>query len=395
MSKLIHASESFVEKVRSKVDILVGSDTNKSVRTIAAEEVAKIAADAPEAYDTLKEIADYIASDKKGAANLANRVSGLESGKVDKVEGKSLSTNDYTGEDKMKLTGIEAGANKTPALASVATSGSYNDLDNKPKINGVELAENKTAMDLKLAMADDVAKKRDKTDNIVAADSFQFSDWKFTCDVPEIQAALDANPPTVTFHSLEYDESYWILNHGDVGGWMAAGDWGDTSDHDTVSIVFDHAYVKEDSDEYADVTATREKVSIAVAGESYVSLTGVATLTANKIPKYEFVDAAIVDGVLTVAPYTNAQFTSNGTAFTVAIGSNNDGNVRDCALMVDCTSLETAPKITWPANFHPRTDAETDFACVAGECNVYWISEYAEGEFVVAGWQETEGGNAA
>jgi hypothetical protein len=26
--------------------------------------------------------------------------------------------------------------------------------------------------------------------------------------------------------------------------------------------------------------------------------------------------------------------------------------------------------------------------------NVYWISEYAPGEFVVAGWQATEGGNA-
>jgi hypothetical protein len=29
---------------------------------------------------------------------------------VDKVEGKQLSTNDYTNEDKLKLEGIQAGA---------------------------------------------------------------------------------------------------------------------------------------------------------------------------------------------------------------------------------------------------------------------------------------------
>ena len=34
----------------------------KTVRTISAEEVAKIVANAPEAYDTLKEIADWIGS---------------------------------------------------------------------------------------------------------------------------------------------------------------------------------------------------------------------------------------------------------------------------------------------------------------------------------------------
>lgn len=63
--------------------------------------------------------------------------------KVDKVTGKGLSTNDYTTDEKTKLAGIAAGANKYthptshPAsmitgLADVATTGSYNDLSNKP-----------------------------------------------------------------------------------------------------------------------------------------------------------------------------------------------------------------------------------------------------------------------
>lgn len=46
------------------------------------------------------------------------------SGKVDKVAGKGLSTNDYTDADKTKVDGMKA----------VATSGSYNDLTDKPTI---------------------------------------------------------------------------------------------------------------------------------------------------------------------------------------------------------------------------------------------------------------------
>lgn len=71
--------------------------------------------------------------------------------KVDKIEGKQLSTNDYTNEEKSKLSGIAAGAevnvnadwNATegdaqilnkPNLSTVATSGSYNDLLDKPSV---------------------------------------------------------------------------------------------------------------------------------------------------------------------------------------------------------------------------------------------------------------------
>jgi len=46
------------------VDTLVGSDTNKSVREIAVEETAKIVNNAPTAFDTLKEIADWISANR-------------------------------------------------------------------------------------------------------------------------------------------------------------------------------------------------------------------------------------------------------------------------------------------------------------------------------------------
>ena len=126
-------------------------------------------------------------------------------------------------------------------------------------------------------------------------------------------------------------------------------------------------------------------------------LSGYATKDAA-LPRYYFTILEIVDGVVTVPPYTSANMPGDGTAFTIAVGEGNSMYLRDCILCVQCGNV--APTITWPANFHPRTDAETDFACVAGVNNVpvnnvYWISEYVQGEFVVAGWQATAGGSAA
>lgn len=53
------------------LDVLNGEGEG-SVKKTVADEVARIVADAPEGYDTLKEIADYIASDKTGAAQINN-----------------------------------------------------------------------------------------------------------------------------------------------------------------------------------------------------------------------------------------------------------------------------------------------------------------------------------
>lgn len=62
--------------------------------------------------------------------------------KVDKVSGKGLSTEDYTTAEKTKVNG----------LATVATSGSYNDLSNTPTIptvnnNTISITQNGTAVD--------------------------------------------------------------------------------------------------------------------------------------------------------------------------------------------------------------------------------------------------------
>ena len=62
-------------------------------------------------------------------ANSSDVISGL-AGKVDKVTGKGLSTNDYTTTEKNKLAGIEAQANKT-VVDSALSSSSTNPVQNK------------------------------------------------------------------------------------------------------------------------------------------------------------------------------------------------------------------------------------------------------------------------
>lgn len=85
--------------LEDNVDTLQGTDSGKSVRTIAAEETAKIVGNAPANYDTLKEIADYIASDATGAAEMSNKINKnatdiatLQSTKASKTEAQGYAT---------------------------------------------------------------------------------------------------------------------------------------------------------------------------------------------------------------------------------------------------------------------------------------------------------------
>ena len=65
-----------------------------------------------------------------GLEHLWAKIVSKLSGKVDKVDGKGLSTNDYTTADKNKLAGIAAGANKT-TVDSALNSSSTNPVQNK------------------------------------------------------------------------------------------------------------------------------------------------------------------------------------------------------------------------------------------------------------------------
>lgn len=68
-----------VAALQSLIDVL-NSDSNVdgSVKKTVADAIARVVAGAPEDLDTLKEIADYIASDKTGAAQMAAAISQLQ-----------------------------------------------------------------------------------------------------------------------------------------------------------------------------------------------------------------------------------------------------------------------------------------------------------------------------
>lgn len=111
------------EALNGKVDKVDGS------RLITTEEGNKLAA---------------IELDENNQITLdTSNIEGLDSAlnnKVDKVSGKQLSTNDYTNEEKTKLTGIEDGAQKN-ILESV-------------KVNGSALPISEKAVDIPLATAE-------------------------------------------------------------------------------------------------------------------------------------------------------------------------------------------------------------------------------------------------
>lgn len=66
------------------------------------EEIEKVIGTAPEALDTLQELADALGKDP----NFATTITSAVSKKVDKVQGKELSTNDFTNALLGKLNGL-------------------------------------------------------------------------------------------------------------------------------------------------------------------------------------------------------------------------------------------------------------------------------------------------
>lgn len=60
----------------------------------------------------------------KNLNDLQKNVENALNNKVDKIEGKGLSTNDYTTTEKNKLAGIEPGANKTTIADNLTTDDS-------------------------------------------------------------------------------------------------------------------------------------------------------------------------------------------------------------------------------------------------------------------------------
>ena len=94
-----------VTTAEGKLDTLIAEDAGKSVRAISAEEVAKIVANAPEDYNTLKELADWLAGHETDAAGMNS----------------AIQDNAKAIEDLEKLVGtLPEGATSTTVVAYIA-----------------------------------------------------------------------------------------------------------------------------------------------------------------------------------------------------------------------------------------------------------------------------------
>lgn len=129
-----------VQTSLNKADSAVQSLSGYATETYVNTKVAGIVDTAPEALNTLNELAAALGDDPNFATTVATQIGT----KVDKVNGKGLSSNDYTNTEKTKLAGISAGANKTvvdTALSATSTNPVQNKVVNTA-IAGVQTALN-------------------------------------------------------------------------------------------------------------------------------------------------------------------------------------------------------------------------------------------------------------
>lgn len=114
---------------------VIPSINGLATETYVNNKVAGIVDSAPATLDTLNELAAALGDDSNFATTVATQIGN----KVDKVDGKGLSTNDYTTAEKDKLASIENGANKT-IVDTALSSTSTNPVENKAiyaQFNGV------------------------------------------------------------------------------------------------------------------------------------------------------------------------------------------------------------------------------------------------------------------
>ena len=98
--------------------ILINPDADMTeAKSYTDAQIAALINGAPEALDTLKEIADKLADNDDAVAALVSSIAG----KVDKVTGKDLSSNDYTTAEKTKLAGLNNYTHPTTHPATIIT----------------------------------------------------------------------------------------------------------------------------------------------------------------------------------------------------------------------------------------------------------------------------------
>ena len=199
-----------VSAFENDAEYLVSADvsnlaTKTELNETVAMEIAKVIADAPEDFDTLKEVADYIASDKTRAAEIENAISALESDKAD-ASTVYTKTEVYTKEEVDDI--VEAEHNATVARFEDASAL----IDTKADASTVYT---KTEADEKfLTEHQDISNLATKTE-VATGDSSVLSNI-----LKRIWSKNNANPSVGTFYSKYTNGNSYalIFNESDGGG---------------------------------------------------------------------------------------------------------------------------------------------------------------------------------
>lgn len=99
---------------------IIASIASKATPAEVDQRIQAVIGSAPNALDTLKEIADALNNDP----NFATTITGLLANKVDKISGKSLSANDFTTALKTKLEGLSNYSHPATHSADMITDSS-------------------------------------------------------------------------------------------------------------------------------------------------------------------------------------------------------------------------------------------------------------------------------
>lgn len=134
-------NETLSEALTEILASITALPTSEGVVNTVTTEIAKVVDGAPESFDTLKEIATYI----EGHQEVVETLNAAIGNKVDKVEGKGLSTEDFTTALKNKLDNlpvisaedVESWNNKaTKDVATTSAAGLMSAAD-KTRLDGI------------------------------------------------------------------------------------------------------------------------------------------------------------------------------------------------------------------------------------------------------------------
>ena len=128
--------------------------SGKADITYVDSQIATLTNLAPTTLNTFKEIADQLVTDEGAVSALTTVVAG----KVDKVSGKGLSTEDYTTAEKTKLAGIASGAEVNVNADWNSTSGDSQILNKPTTISGFSITDAYTKTEVDNSLSNKVDK---------------------------------------------------------------------------------------------------------------------------------------------------------------------------------------------------------------------------------------------